>query len=117
MSKRKQRKYRTVDSHWTANDVRAIIHNPVYVGLGPFPPLIDDAMWARAQEQAIRDDGLEAVLLQVRNALVETFGVVPTFMEQPGWVAAATKAYAEHGAHKYLLMLLQQLRVAYPDLT
>lgn len=117
MSRRKQRKYDRADTNWTVNDVRAILHNPIYAGLGPFPAIVDERTWVGAQKQLIREDGLETVLRQMRAKLLETFGAVPPLMDRPGWVDVAMESAAQQGAEAYLMQLLGHLREAYHDIT
>jgi hypothetical protein len=109
VSKRKQGKNENVDAKWTANDARAIVHNPIYAGLGPFPPLVDEKTWVGAQQQSIRNDGLEPVLRQIRVALPETFGSVPDFLDRPGWVDEAKATVVQQNTEAYLMQLLSRL--------
>jgi hypothetical protein len=118
MSKRNRHSSRDTSNsggsdHWTANDVRAILHNPVYVGLGPFPALIDEATWLAVQERMMREDGLDVSLLQLRTSLEHTFGTLPAFMRDPHWVADAKTACTRDGMRAYLTQLLSDLRAAY----
>jgi hypothetical protein len=101
------------DAHWTANDVRGIIHNPVYVGIGPYPPLIDEAIWIAAQEREIRDDGARAVLGQIRQTVETTLGSVPEWMSQPDWLETAASECASEGVRPFFSRFLQALRAAY----
>jgi hypothetical protein len=51
-----------------------MIANPVYAGLGPFPPLVDDEQWVRAAVKAIEEDGAEQFLVNLLFVLRATFG-------------------------------------------
>ena len=98
---------------WTVNDIRGIVHNPVYAGIGPYPALIDEATWIGAQQSLIKDDGAEAVLRQMYRALEETFGEAPAFMEQPGWFLHAAGECEEKGVRQFFTEFLASLRAVY----
>ncbi len=100
---------------WNVNDIRNIMHNPVYIGLGPFPPMIDEKMWITVQERAIGQDGVGPVLVQIRRALEETFGSAPEWMTQPGWLEEATARCTQEGARVFFSKLLDALRTEYAD--
>lgn len=117
MSKQRKRQRQRAVNAWTANDVRAVVCNPVYAGLGPFPPLIDDEQWIQAVTRLLRYDGEEPTLLQIRTVLQQTFGALPDALNQPGWLATAKRAIAQQGADPYLRQLLCELRAAYHDVT
>ncbi len=89
------------------------MHNPVYVGLGPFPPLIDEQAWIAVQERAIGEDGVGPVLVQIRRTLEETFGCAPDWMTQPGRLEGASAQYVQEGARTFFPRLLQALRDEY----
>ena len=61
-------------------EVRGIIANPVYAGIGPFPQLVSDEQWIRAAAKAIRANEPEQFLVNMlhvlRQSLKET-KVVP----------------------------------------
>ena len=61
------------DIEWTPEVVRGIICNPIYAGIGPYPPLIDDAMWVRAAAKAIKEDGEEQFLVNLLHVLRLSF--------------------------------------------
>jgi hypothetical protein len=100
-------------NEWNANDIRNIKHNPIYIGLGPFPALIDEATWVTVQVRAVQEDGAGPVLLLIRRALEGTFGSTPDWMTQPGWLEDATAQCAGDGARSYFPRLLQALRDEY----
>lgn len=98
---------------WTVNDIRAILHNPVYAGIGPFPPIIDEQTWIGAQERMVRDDGAEAVLGQIRQAIRDTFGDEPEWMSEPGWLSEAARDCERRGTQAFFRGFLHALREAY----
>jgi hypothetical protein len=101
------------NDQWNVNDIRTIMHNPVYVGLGPFPALVDEATWVAVQERAVVEDGAGPVLVQIRRALEETFGHAPDWMAQPGWLEQATAQCTQAGARVFFPKFLQALRDGY----
>jgi hypothetical protein len=109
MSKKNNRR----DDHWNVNDLRNIIHNPVYVGIGPFPQIIDEATWIAAQEKLLQQDGARAVLSQIRQALETTLGSVPQWMSEPGWLETAAEECELVGAQAYFTKFLNALRSEY----
>jgi len=98
---------------WNVNDIRNIMHNPVYVGLGPYPAMIDEATWIAVQERAIGEDGAGPVLVQIRRTLEETLGRAPDWMTQPGWLEGASSQCAQEGARSFFPRFLQALRDEY----
>lgn len=67
-------------AHFTEEEVRGIIANPVYAGIGPFPQLVPDEQWIRAASKAIQTDGPEQFLvnlLHVLRASLEGVKVLP----------------------------------------
>lgn len=42
---------------WTVNDVRKIIINPVYAGVGEYPALISDDQWLAGNTALLREIG------------------------------------------------------------
>lgn len=65
---------------FTAEEVRGLIANPVYAGIGPFPQLVPDEQWVRAASRAIREDGPEQFLVNLLFVLRQSLadiGVEP----------------------------------------
>jgi len=58
----------------TEGQIRGMICNPIYAGIGPFPQLIDDEQWVAAATKAIQEDGPEQFLVNMLYVLRETFG-------------------------------------------
>ena len=57
---------------FTEEEVRGIIANPVYAGIGPFPQLVSDEQWVRAAAKAIGEDGPEQFLVNMLHVLRES---------------------------------------------
>jgi hypothetical protein len=58
----------------TADKMRSLICNPIYVGIGPFPALIDDETWVRAAAQMIKKEGSEQFLVNMLYVLRQSLG-------------------------------------------
>src|SRR6266705_1823965 len=54
---------------FTEEEVRGMIANPVYAGIGPFPQLVSDEQWVRAATKSIRVDGPEQFLVNLLHVL------------------------------------------------
>lgn len=54
---------------FTEEEVRGMIANPVYAGIGPFPQLVPDEQWIRAASRAIQMDGPEQFLVNLLHVL------------------------------------------------
>ena len=57
----------------TPAQIRGMICNPVYAGLGPYPGLVSDEEWVAAAKAAIKEDGAEQFLVNLLHVLRETF--------------------------------------------
>lgn len=49
--------------NFTEEEVRGMIANPIYAGIGPYPQLIPDEQWVRCAAKAIAQDGAEQFLV------------------------------------------------------
>ncbi len=54
---------------FTEAEIRGLIANPVYAGIGPFPQLVSDEQWVRAAARAIQEDGREQFLVNLLHVL------------------------------------------------
>ncbi len=50
-------------------EVRGMIANPIYAGIGPYPQLIPDEQWVRCAAKAIAEDGPEQFLVNMLHVL------------------------------------------------
>ena len=73
------RSKRKMPPEWTVDDVRAIVTSPIYAGVGPFPALVSDDTWVKAIAVGIREEGKEAILAQMRGALLDVGLAIPRF--------------------------------------
>ena len=62
----------------TEEEVRGLIPNPVYAGIGPFPQLVTDEQWIRAAAKAIQEDGPEQFLVNMLHVLRQSLKDVET---------------------------------------
>jgi hypothetical protein len=53
--------------------VKGILINPIYTGVGPFPRLVEDAVWVRACAKLIEEEGPEQFLVNLLHVLLECF--------------------------------------------
>ncbi len=49
----------------TPEKVRSMFCNPIYAGVGPYPPLVDDETWIRAAAKQIKEHGSEQFLVNM----------------------------------------------------
>ena len=58
---------------WRDKDVEAMICNPIYAGVGPYPPIVPQDQWVAAAAKAISEMGAErflrTMLRELRSAL------------------------------------------------
>lgn len=60
----------------TPEQIRGKICNPIYSGVGPFPPLMDEATWVKAAAWMIEEDGAEQFLVNMLYVLRKSFDSV-----------------------------------------
>jgi hypothetical protein len=53
----------------TEAEVRGMVANPIYAGIGPYPQLIPDEQWIRCAAKAIAEDGPEQFLVNMLHVL------------------------------------------------
>ena len=53
----------------TEEEVRGMIANPIYAGIGPYPQLIPDEQWVRCAAKAIAEYGPEQFLVNMLYVL------------------------------------------------
>jgi len=56
----------------TPAEIRGMVSNPVYAGMGPFPALVSDEEWVAAAAQAIKKEGTEQFLVNLLYVLRQT---------------------------------------------
>lgn len=61
-------------SEFTAEDMRGLLTNPIYAGLGPYPQIIADEVYVAAAARLIREQGPEQFLVNLLTVLREALG-------------------------------------------
>jgi hypothetical protein len=56
----------------TPAEIRGMVCNPVYAGMGPFPALVSDEQWVAAATTAINKEGAEQFLVNLLYVLRQT---------------------------------------------
>ncbi len=54
-------------------NIRGLICNPIYAGVGPFPRMVPDEVWIGAAAKLIREDGPEQFLVNMLHVLRRSF--------------------------------------------
>lgn len=58
---------------FTPEEIRGMVCNPVYAGIGAFPAVVSDEQWVAAATMAIQKEGAEQFLVNLLHVLRETF--------------------------------------------
>ena len=58
----------------TPEAIKGLLLNPIYAGVGPYPPLVEESQGVRACEKMIEEDGAEQFLVNLLYVLRECFG-------------------------------------------
>jgi hypothetical protein len=97
-------------SEWTEADVRRILSNPIYVGIGPFPRIIADDLWISAQVRLVEEHGVRPRLRAIRTALHEALGYQLPRLATPTWLDDSYRAVAAEGLEVFLHRFITQVR-------
>ena len=60
-----------------------MITNPIYAGVGPYPPIVSDDQWTATGAEYIRQHGLDDYVQQVRVAPIAVNMKIPRFEDLP----------------------------------
>ena len=52
-------------TEWTEEQIRGIICNPIYAGIGPFPSFVPDEEWIKCAAIQISNEGAEQFLVNL----------------------------------------------------
>ena len=63
----------SVDGLDSEENIRGLICNPIYAGVGPFPRMIPDEVWIGAAAKLIREEGPEQFLVNMLHVLRRSF--------------------------------------------
>jgi hypothetical protein len=66
-------KYASDFGNVTEAEIRGIIANPIYAGIGPYPAMVPEEQWVKAAVKAIQEDGAEQFLVNLLSVLRESF--------------------------------------------
>lgn len=58
----------------TEENLRGVLCNPLYAGIGPYPAIVDDETWIHGAALLIRDEGLEQFLVNMLYVLRQSVG-------------------------------------------
>ena len=58
----------------TPEAIKGLLLNPIYAGVGPYPPLVEDNQWVHACKKMIEEDGAQQFLVNLLYVLRECFG-------------------------------------------
>ena len=64
----------TKPGQFTAAGIKGIVMNPVYAGIGEYPPLMSDKQWIAACKKILEEDSPEQFLVNLLFILRATFG-------------------------------------------
>ena len=68
------------ESPWTQEQVRGVISNPCYAGIGPYRPLVPEEAWIHTAASTIANEGAEQFLVNMLEMLRQSFDR-PSHME------------------------------------
>lgn len=94
----------SVQPEWDVEMIREVLTNPCYTGIGPYPAIVDDDIWARCTARRIQEEGPEAAIASTLQVFESTL---------PGLTAPDAAAYvdlAQESPHQAALSLLSDLR-------
>ena len=61
----------TPTEDWTPAAIQGVLMNPIYAGVGPFPPMVSDAQWVAVHDAArclVAEDEVESVIRAARDS-------------------------------------------------
>jgi len=58
---------------WTPDDVRKMLTNPVYTGVGPYPAVIEEETWLKCNVRLIEETGTRDVVESILARFQEVF--------------------------------------------
>lgn len=118
MSKKKISKKKQ-NTQWTPEDVRAILINPIYAGIPPYPQIIPDEQWITNQVETIdvdRED-VQQYFTDMLSWLRKSFDEVtspacidPSRINDDEWIRAHCDQIKQQGTRETMVALLQELR-------
>ncbi len=104
-------------SQWTEQDVREVLSNPVYTGIGAFPRHVSDEQWIQAQGRLVQEHGVRPRLRAIRAALHTSLGRELPRLAGSTWLDEAYRAVATEGLGPFLRRFLEDVRADLADQT
>jgi hypothetical protein len=101
----------TENQAWTEDDVHRILSNPISVGIGPFPQIVDDATWIAAQVRRAQEHGVRPMLRSIRAALHNSLGYELPQLASRTWIDTSYQAIAKNGIEPFLQHFIAFLRM------
>lgn len=98
------------NKRFTEHDIRRMLSNPIYTGIGPFPRLVDDDTWIKAQARSVADQGARRTLTTIRNTLHEALGRKVSCISHSTWINDSIPRIETEGAERFFRRLLSELR-------
>ena len=89
-------------------NIREIICNPIYTGMGEFPRAISDKLWIKASKVTMETDSKYRFLMSLSASLERSFGV--QLIGKDGWIKKIEFLLQKHEIKKVLADLLAFLR-------
>lgn len=71
---------------WTEGDVKNVLCNPLYAGVGA-PGIIEESMFARAFLDQCREDGATTTLQRAWDELTKALGIHAALPDRETWVS------------------------------
>lgn len=59
---------------WTNENVGGMLCNPVYAGIGEFPPIVSDELWVAAAKRLVDEWGIEQFFVNMLYCLRMSLG-------------------------------------------
>ena len=95
-----------IDDEFTERDVRKMLTNPVYVGIGRYPRMIEDDMWIKAAQMGIKEHG-NNFWLDLQTNVIEFLGISE---ERVFEICEKAKSRYSNSAEDALMSMLKDLR-------
>lgn len=114
----------SLERGWSTNDIKDILANPMYAGIGPFntivdnevveipeiPKIIDDESFVKVQIRRIEELGPKLAIQQLRGTLHKYLGFRLTSISHEGWLEDSIKFIESNGTEDFFYTFLALLR-------
>ena len=103
------------NNKWKDKDLFNILHNPVLTGIGPFPKLISDKLWAQAMVKSVDEIGIEPALIAIQKNLKDSIKISFKALSGREWVEKSSAELQQIGAERFFKKFLAELRILLKD--